>query len=371
MGARIESSECLANRVFAAQIGLCSDALMRAALRSLCLPWVVTAGVALAGTPPVPPDSSRTAIATGSGPANAPPEALSSQDLLLACPTTRDHVGRVVANAMVDGKGPFRFIIDTGANHSTASPRLATSLGLAPSIRDSMRVAGITGTAIVPSIPIRDLRAGDLTITHAQFPIIWSAIMTGADGILGVAGLTDDSLLVDFRHNRVVISRAESAAIPAGFTRIHASRLHDGLLSVPGQVGDVWVTAIIDTGSPQTLGNMPLYRALNSAPPGGAKAPAANVYGATRQVRPGQVQVAPTVDLGAIRIGNAVLVFGDFPIFTVWGLSQRPAIILGMDVLGTVNAFSIDFRHAEIGIDPRSVGATGCSIGYRVRQAGC
>ncbi len=72
---------------------------------------------------------------------------------------------------------------------------------------------------------------------------------------------------------------------------------------------------IIDTGSPQTLGNMALYKALYSTPHAGGKA---SVYGVMKQVRPGNVQVAPTIDLGAICIANAVLVFGDFPIFKVW-----------------------------------------------------
>jgi hypothetical protein len=177
--------------------------------------------------------------------------------------------------------------------------------------------------------------------------------MTGADGVLGAAGLVNDSLLVDFRHNTVVISSADAAAVPSGYARVQANRIRGGLLSVPGEVGGVPVDAIIDTGSPQTLGNMALHRALYSNPQAGGKAGAARVYGVTKQVRPGNVQVAPTVDLGAIRIGNAVLVFGDFPIFKVWGLTERPAIVLGMDVLGTVDAFSIDFRRAEFGIAPQ------------------
>jgi predicted aspartyl protease len=263
---------------------------------------------------------------------------------------------------MVNGKGPYRFIVDTGANESTISPQLATTLGLAPSIGQSFQVTGVTGTATVPSVPIESLRAGALVIVHSQLPVIWSPIMTGADGILGAAGLAQDSLFVDFLHNTVVIHTADGASIPGGDARMHATRLSSGLLSVPGEVGGVPVDAIIDTGSPQTLGNMALYRALYSRPgPGGQ----AKVYGVTKQVRPGNVKVAPTVDLGAIRIGNAVLVYGDFPIFKVWGLTQHPAIILGMDVLGSVDAFTIDFRHAEIGVAPRDfdpsqhVGLTG------------
>jgi len=328
---------------------------MRAALAILRLPCALLAGIALASAGPAIPAFSHGASAAPT-PLTTPasgapaPHPLKPQDRLLACPTTRDYVGRVVATVMINGKGPFRFIIDTGANQSTISPKLASALGLAPAAGELMQIAGVTGTATVPSVPIESLRAGALVIEHSQFPVIWSPVMTGADGILGAAGLGQDSLLVDFQHNTVVISPAADVTVPAGYSRLQATRLSSGLLSVPGEVGGVPVDAIIDTGSPQTLGNVALYRALYSNPRASS---GARVYGVTKQVSPGNVQVAPTLDLGAIQIGNAVLVFGDFPIFKVWGLTAHPAIILGMDVLGTVDAFSIDFRRAEIGVAPR------------------
>ncbi|MGH7105118.1 MAG: retroviral-like aspartic protease family protein, partial [Acetobacteraceae bacterium] len=254
---------------------------------------------------------------------------------------------------MIDGKGPFRFIIDTGANHSTISPELAAILRLRPSARQAIRVTGVTGTAEVASVPIDTLKAGDLVIAHTRFPVIASPIMAGADGILGAAGLRDETVLVDFRHNRVSIMRSHGESVPWSFTRVWATRLEGGLLSVPGEVGDVTVTAIIDTGSAHTLGNLALYQALYARERGKGKYTSADVYGATKQVANGKLQMAPTIDLGAIKIGGVALVFGDFHIFQAWGLTSRPAMILGMDVLGTVNAFAIDFRRGELGIDSR------------------
>ncbi len=327
---------------------------MRAALRILRLPCALLVGAAVASAvlaSPAPPQSP----AARAGPAAAPPQAagpakpLPPQDLLLACPTTRDYVGRVVAEVMVDGKGPFRFIIDTGANQSTIAPRLAAALGLTPSAREPIRIAGVTGTAVVPSVRIESLRAGALNIAHTRLPVIWSPIMAGADGILGAAGLDKDTLLVDFQRNAVEIRRAGSG-VNAGNVRLRAARLQGGLLSVPGEVGDVRVTAIIDTGSPRTLGNMALYRILYSDARARDKGVPTSVYGATQQVRPGEVHLTPAINLGAMRITKPLLVFGDFPIFDIWGLSRQPAIILGMDVLGTVNAFSIDFRYAQMSL---------------------
>jgi len=50
--------------------------------------------------------------------------------------TTKDAAGRAVALININGQGPFRFIIDTGANRSVLSQALATRLGLAPSGED-------------------------------------------------------------------------------------------------------------------------------------------------------------------------------------------------------------------------------------------
>lgn len=358
---------------------MCSYAPMSATLRVLCLQCVLLASAAsvnaasAANTPasiaptqavpvgsPLPssptarPTAGSTAVPSAqTGSTAAAPQPLSPDDLLFACPTSLDHIGRVVASVMIDGKGPFRFVVDTGANYSTISPRLAGILRLTPSTQQAIRVTGITGTAQVASVPIDKMQAGALVIEHTRFPVIWASVMGGADGILGAAGLAEDRLLVDFRHNKVVITRSHGDSVPWGFTRVWATRLDGGLLSVTGEVGNVPVHAIIDTGSQHTLGNLALYQELYARERGKGKYLAADVYGATKQVGSGKLQMAPTIDLGAIKVAGVALVFGDFHIFKVWDLTRQPAIILGMDVLGTVNAFSIDFRHGELAIDSR------------------
>ena len=90
---------------------------------------------------------------------------------------------------MVNGKGPFRFIVDTGATHSTVSPRLVQALGLQPTEVPSMVLNGITGTAQVSAVTLDRLQTGDLTIDQLVAPVVWAPVMAGADGILGAAGL--------------------------------------------------------------------------------------------------------------------------------------------------------------------------------------
>jgi predicted aspartyl protease len=317
---------------------------MRTGLPMYCLQGLLLTGPACAASTELPP-------LTAENPA-APVSKIPQDDLLFASPTRLDHIGRIVVGVFIDGEGPFRFIVDTGANYSTISPGLAGRLGLTPAADSAIIVNGITGTQQAPSVPILRLQAGDLVIENQRLPVVWAPLMAGADGILGVAGLTNERLVVDFQHNRVSIARSRHAVYPRDSVRIPAKRIRGGLMSVLAQVGGVRVQAIIDTGSERTIANTALRDALyrRSAQ---QKLKNTNVYGATTDIASGQMVASPIIDLGSARIGSVTLVFGSFHIFDVWGLTQRPAMIVGMDILGTLSGLSVDFRQAEILLDSR------------------
>ena len=54
----------------------------------------------------------------------------------------------------------------------------------------------------------------------------------------------------------------------------------------------------------------------------------------------------------AAGISNLQLTFGDYGVFKSWGLQDKPALLLGMDVLGSLADFNIDYRRAELQIMP-------------------
>jgi predicted aspartyl protease len=269
-------------------------------------------------------------------------------DALFASPTTRDHIGRVVVPVMINGRGPFRFIVDTGANHSTISPGLARSLGLQPAEVPSIILDGITGTAQVSFVTIDRLQAGDLTIESTALPVVWAPVMAGADGILGAAAITEKSLLIDFQRNRVTISRGVEAALRANSMKVHAVRLAGGLMTLETRVGGVPVRAVIDTGAERTLGNLALRNALHERRTHGVLAMMTTVYGATKDTEPGEIQIVPPIVIDSLRITDVAMVFGEFHIFKVWGMQDQPAMIIGMDVLGTVASLSIDFKNQDV-----------------------
>src|SRR5438874_8726067 len=108
------------------------------ATRILHLPGVLlTVMATAANAAPALPDASSPPQGAADASRGLSPEA---DDLLFASPTRLDHIGRIIAPVMVNGQGPFRFIVDTGASWSTVSPHLAHTLGLTPAANQPMQV---------------------------------------------------------------------------------------------------------------------------------------------------------------------------------------------------------------------------------------
>jgi predicted aspartyl protease len=288
------------------------------------------------------------AAVASADPAPAPlspaPDAANDDSALLASATRVDRIGRILVPVMINGQGPFRFIVDSGSSNSTISPQLADTLGFTPVAAIPIMINGITGSAQVPSVRIAELQAGDFVIRDTAFPVVWAPLMAGADGILGLAGLRDGNIRVDFKLNKVVISRKRLHTAPWNTLRMPGMRLKGGLIAVAANIGGVPVRAVIDTGSERTLGNNALYEALAKRSRQHKPVKTTTVYGATSDVVPGTMEVAPTIDFGAIKISDTTITYGDFHIFQVWDLEAKPAVIIGMDVLGTVAALDLDFR---------------------------
>lgn len=267
---------------------------------------------------------------------------------LYASPTRKDRVGRILAPVMINGQGPFRLIVDTGASYSSISPQLAQTLGLVPSTDSPFLVNGITGSAVVPSVAIDILQAGDLSFRSIRLPVIWAPVMAGADGILGAAGLREERIMVEFTRNRVTISRAPRGLAPRGFQRVHALLMSNGLLTLEVRVGGIRARAVVDTGAERSLGNQALRDALRHWQSGKKLPEFTDVYGTTTDIAQGELGLAPTITVGPLKMIDVDLIYGDFHIFEVWKMRKEPALILGMDVLGSVNELGIDFRNQEL-----------------------
>jgi predicted aspartyl protease len=297
--------------------------------------------------------------ATEGAPNPPPPQTLPTPDQQLeevivqttepkfVSPTRRDRIGRIWAPVLINGKGPYRLVLDTGATSSAITVRAAQSLGSPADA--TTRVTGFTGTAIVPSIHVTSMEVGELLIGPTQLPVL-SEVFGGAQGVLGMEGLANKRIYADFTRDRLEISKSRGERARIDFQVVPLT-FENGLLVADVRVGSVRTKAIIDTGAQATVGNMALRDALMRNPPGG---PTQNeVIGVTLDIQKGDDIPAPTITMGKIHIENARVTFGDMYLFRHWKYMDEPTLALGMDLLGSFDVLVIDYNRRELQIRPR------------------
>jgi len=260
--------------------------------------------------------------------------------------TTRDRIGRIWAPVLIDGKGPFRLVLDTGANHSAIIPSTAVALG-SPDASTATVVTGFTGSAVVPTIAVDRMEVGDLLLGPTRLPIV-ADVFGGAQGVLGNEGLAGKRILADFEHDRLEIASSRGEPAHIGFSVVTFKVVEGGLPIADVRVGGIRCKAIIDTGAQGTIGNLPLREALMRHPPRDAKK--AQVVGVTLDVQSGENLAAPQIEMGGLTITGVRIVFGDMYLFQHYHLTDKPVLLLGMDLLGSFDTLIIDYRMKELQI---------------------
>jgi predicted aspartyl protease len=275
--------------------------------------------------------------------------ALADPEPLFAAPTRLDRIGRVMTHVMVNGKGPFRFVIDTGASRSTLAPHLARALALKPSVGRNVMLNGVTGAAEVPTVAVDSIEIGALRFEKQDLPVIFTSIMGNADGILGVAGFQDQRIDVDFKRDRVSVIESNGKRPHYSMVTARATRNVNGLMIVDVRVGRrIRAKAVIDTGAERSLGNLVLQAAMNKNRTKKREVVAAVVHGATPDIADGDVQEIKEATIGDMTLTNMDVIFADFHVFKLWGLDKEPAMLIGMDMLGVLERLVIDYRRNEV-----------------------
>jgi hypothetical protein len=261
-------------------------------------------------------------------------------------PTRRDQIGRIWAPVMINGHGPFRLVLDTGASHSAVTSLVALALGISTDQSPPVILRGVTGFATVPTIRVDTLTVGDLAVDSPILPIVPDAL-GGAQGILGAEGLAGKRIFIDFRHDKIEITYSRNEKSTRGFVDVPFHAIHGTLVVVNALIGDVHTKAIIDTGGQTTIANLALRAALNKRSPLFRGRPD-QIIGATKDVQDGEIMPMPAIEFGSIQIRDTGVTFADMYIFKQWKLLNEPAILIGMDALGLLDTLVIDYRRHEL-----------------------
>ncbi|HEY3731718.1 MAG TPA: retropepsin-like aspartic protease [Steroidobacteraceae bacterium] len=272
-------------------------------------------------------------------------------------PTLRDRIGRIWAPVYINDLGPFRLVLDSGANHSGINAQVAQALGLTPDASQKMLLRGVTGSATVATVRVNSILIGDLALGPSQLPILTDPL-GGADGILGTEQMAGRRIRVDFRHDRITITRSHNERADGDFRTIPFQLMRGNLLAVDASLGGVHTMAIIDTGGEATIGNLALRQALERHASRLVTRPD-TITGVTTDVQAGDEARAPPLVIpalephGAVEIRYTDVTFGDMHIFDHWHLTGQPTMLIGMDALGLLDTLIIDYRRQELQIKMR------------------
>jgi hypothetical protein len=306
--------------------------------------------------------------AIGTAQTVSPPKATSASDAVeqlaeimveareprFVAPTRRDQIGRIWAPVFINGRGPFRMVLDTGASSSGVTAMVALALGIPTDQSPPVMLRGVTGSATVPTIRVDSLSVGDLSVDSPLLPIVPDAL-GGAEGILGSEGLTNKRIFIDFRHDKISISFSRGERSEHGFISVPFRSIRGQLIVVDAIVGTVHTKAIIDTGGQTTIGNLALRDALARRNLSFHGKPD-QIIGATLAVQNGELIATPAIEIGPIQIRDSGVTFADMYIFKQWKLTGEPAIMIGMDALGTLDTLIIDYRRRELQMRMSTIG---------------
>ena len=295
----------------------------------------LSAGAVMAQAPPAPPPAT-TAAAPPSVPPDQPPF---PEKLALA----NDAVSRMTIPVMIDGQGPFPFVIDTGADRTVISQELATTLKLPIGPRVVMHNSG--GIDDIGTVVITRLGVGSRVIPRIEAPVL-AANNLGAMGLLGIDSLSDQHVVMDFK-SRQFLSMPSRPEPKEPDTIVVRGRSRFGqLILVDAEVRGIKVFVIVDSGAESTVGNPALERLLLR---GKAEQDAklTQVISVTGRRTPAKFEEVAEMHVGGLTIRNVPLAFADLHTFARFGLADRPAMLLGMDVMGNCRRVTVDFKRRE------------------------
>jgi predicted aspartyl protease len=322
--------------------------------------WALPAVAALAANPGLLETSTAATavveVEPPTAPATAPPAAPDPAIAPnLADPATQvleladDRQNRYTVPVMVEGAGPFNFMIDTGSQATAVTHQIngeindgrgLTSLGTAT-------LVGMASRRAVEIVEVDSMSFGSHTVRDIVSPVL-DRQHVGADGILGLDSLQDFRVLIDFREETIALQDVTSSRDSRrGFEIVvRADDRLGQMLITDAHVEGVRTTVIIDTGAQASLGNIALQERLRAKR--AQEVTATDVNGVELT---GEISTVRALNIGGMALTNVPLTFADSPAFEALGLHDQPVIALGMQHLKLFDRVAIDFANRRVLFD--------------------
>ena len=250
---------------------------------------------------------------------------------------------RLGVDVLVNGRGPYRFIVDSGADTSAVGLRIARDLKLP--LGSQAILNGMTSRDLVDRVKIDSLTLGPTIVRNLEVPALRESDL-GGDGLLGIDALVRQRLMMDFDKRLI---KVEDASKPMKYNPgdivITARRQRGQLILTEVRASGVRLDAVIDTGTEISIGNSALRDKLLRRR---AKITTVEAIGVTGVPATLQLVRVDELQLGPVLFRDVPIAFADVPPFKLFGLANEPALLLGSDLLSTFRRISLDFRARKV-----------------------
>lgn len=274
----------------------------------------------------------------------------------------RDADDHLTVAVMLNGQGPFNFVVDTGAERSVVSDEVAARLNLVRG--GNVTIEGIAKAMTVATIRAETVAFGPFVRRNVVMPILPRSTLA-ADGYLGLDVIDGTRVTFDFKNRQLHVEQPKAIYTPhvndfniqqpSGIqapdqpeTWVQARGKAGRLQIVDCLVGHVPAVAFVDTGAELSVGNPALLAALRTYRKGVPVLGSIVLTGVTGGELAGQVVAVPRITLQALNFTDSLLAIADAPDFTTWGLHDRPAVLIGMNYLRQFASVAVDYRAKEI-----------------------
>lgn len=260
-------------------------------------------------------------------------------------PLTFEDSTYAVVPVTIGGKEGLPFVLDTAAGRSVLTPWARDTLGLTEG--DTVTVAGASGQATYQTLRLDALEIGGQVVRDlAGLPVVDLTRLEQSDiryaGILGNDVLRRFDVMYDLPDRRLrlyPIGPDSTTAVP-GLDALERLPFRPvpvygggGFVQLPLAVGTGTAEAVLDTGAPQSIFNW-RAAALDGLTKETARRRAEGTRGLTfREQTDTYLYTFEDVQAGPVRLAPREVRVADLPVFQRLRLADRPAIILGNDLL--------------------------------------
>ncbi len=261
---------------------------------------------------------------------------------------------RMTVPVSIGPSGPYPFIIDTGSERTVVSRELAGVLKLVSGRR--VRVTTMAGQSELGTYKLSDIRVSKISPDALEAPAV-DATNLGAPGMLGIDALKGHSVSIDFDKNVMEVRTSKKRGFGGSPDDIviKAKNLYGQLIVTDARYRGKRISVVIDTGSPVTVGNLALLKRVKTEKSLGI----VSLQAVTGQYLTADYRVIDSLDIAGVGFHQLPIAFADALPFKRFGLTDTPALMLGMDSLRLFRRVQIDFANREIRLTlPRSVTAT-------------